>query len=718
VRIAKQFHSRDLRHLPHSSSEVGAFVSVRKQPPHSAAGFGRAVWYFFGGFEKVPRFTVFGQMVNFKIESLSRARKLGGLIFLLALLAGELALSVQRQSQTFDEACHIFAGYRSWKNFDFGINPEHPPLVKLVAAIPLLGMPLKAPAVSRDYFKFVEYTGGREFLYANDADTVLFRARLAVAIFTLLLALSVFFVSRSMWGDGPALLALVLLVFDPNVLAHGALVTTDMGVTFGLFLAIGSFYLYQKKPSWLRLLGAGVATGVCLGTKHSGILIFPMLLLLALTELPLGWESPIKKIALDLWKQALRQIGASAVVAAVSIVVLWSFYGFRYAARAQGQAVIPSLSDFAHRMGPAGSAVVLQTARWHLLPESYLYGVVDVFSPAVIPTFLFGKVYPAGQWFYFPAIFLIKSTVAFLLLCCLIPLTNVLREIKFRRELFFLLIPPAVYFCAALFSGINYGVRHLLPVYPFLIVLAAFCAWKLAQRNRAAAAFVGVLLLAHIASSARAFPNYISYANELWGGPQNAHRILADSNVDWGQGLKAMKRYIDQRQIKDCWFAYFGSVVADSAYYGIPCKPLPASFASAVQLQMPVIPQSVDGPVFLSASEIAGTYWGADWENPYFAFRRAQPSALIADSILVFDGRVDLSPAAALTHEQSSARLLQSGQFDQALAEADGAVAIAPGTPGAHAARGNVLAGMNRKPEALAEFDQAQKLAQTMMAPR
>ncbi len=657
-------------------------------------------------------------MDNLKSEGWRRRRWGGIVLCVLALLAVELGFSARQQSQTFDEACHIFAGYQSWKNFDFGINPEHPPLVKLVAAIPLLGMRLHVSPVPQDYFKFVEYTGGREFLYANDADALLFRARLAAGTFTILLALTVFLVARSMWGGGPAFLALVLLIFDPNILAHGALVTTDIGVTFGLFLAAGCFYLYQKSPSRLRLLGAGLATGVCLGTKHSGILIFPMLLLLAVTDLPPFWDAASNKVAPGIWKRALEQIFSLTAVTAISLLVLWSFYGFRYSARANALAVNPPLSEFARRMGPNGSAIVLQIAHWHLLPESYLYGVVDVYSPAVIPTFLFGKVYPAGQWFYFPAIFVVKSTVAFLILCCLVPLSKALRERKCRREVFFLLIPPVVYFCAALFSGINYGVRHLLPVYPFLIVLAAFSAWHLAQRRRAAAVLVAILLVFHIASSMSAFPDYISYANELWGGPRNAHRILADSNVDWGQGLKAMKRYIDQRQIKDCWFAYFGSVVADAAYYGIPCKPLPASFANAVQLPLPVIPQSVDGPVFLSASEIAGTYWGADWDNPYLSFRNAPPSAVIADSILVYDGKVDLSSAAALTHEQLSARLLQANQLDQALAEADRAVAIAPNMPGAHATRGNILAAMNRKSEALVEFDQAQKLGEAMMSPR
>src|SRR5258708_1653918 len=114
-----------------------------------------------------------------------RMRLVMGVTLLLGVMAAELALSARQQSQIFDEACHIFAGYRSWKNFDFGINPEHPPLVKLVAAIPLLRLPLKGPAVPDDYFKSVEYGIGRDFLYGNDANSLLFRTGLAWALFSI-----------------------------------------------------------------------------------------------------------------------------------------------------------------------------------------------------------------------------------------------------------------------------------------------------------------------------------------------------------------------------------------------------------------------------------------------------------------------------------------------------------------------------------------------------
>src|SRR5579864_4830537 len=222
-------------------------------------------------------------------KSSHRVRLMMGVTLLLFAMAAELALSARQQSQTFDEGVHIFAGYRYWKDFDFGANPEHPPLVKLVAALPLLRLPLRTPSIPDADFKMVEYRTGRDFLYGNDARTILWRARMAAATFTLFLALTVFFLANSMWGEGPAFMALTLFVFEPNFLAHGALVTTDIAATLGIFLGIGSFYLYLKKPSAVRLVGAGLVAGLCLSGKHSGILLFPMLLFLAAAEL-VNWD--------------------------------------------------------------------------------------------------------------------------------------------------------------------------------------------------------------------------------------------------------------------------------------------------------------------------------------------------------------------------------------------------------------------------------------------
>lgn len=639
-----------------------------------------------------------------------------GVALLLAVMAAELALSARQQSQTFDEAVHISAGYRYWKNFDFGANPEHPPLVKLVAAIPLLRRPLRVPSIPEADFKMVGFKTGRDFLYANDANAILWRTRMAAAVFAIGLALTVFLLANSMWGAGPAFLALTLLVFEPNFLAHGALVTTDVGVTFGFFLAVASYYFYLNKPSALRLAGAGVAAGLCLGAKHSGILIFPMLLCLALTQLPPLRDPVSRKFAPGLDKRALRQAASLALIAAIALLVLWSLYGFRYSARPVGLSVNPPLPEFVKPMGHISSAMILQFARWRLLPESYLYGVADIATLGTLPTVIFGKYYPAAQWFYFPAVFIVKSTLAFLVFCCLLPLSAALWGKQFRREMFFLVIPIAIYLGVAMFAGIDYGVRHLLPVYPFLIVLVSFAAWNLAVRGRALTVLVAVLVFCHAASSVHAFPNYIPYANELWGGPAKTHEILADSNVDWGQGLVAMQQYIGRRHITNCWFAYFGSLIVDISYYGIPCHALPTAFADSIHSPMPIVPPQVDGPLFISATEVSRMYWRADWVNPYVSFQRMPPSALIADSILVYDGKVDLSQVSALTHENQAMRLLREQKFDQALAEAETAVEVAPNRPLAHVTRSKILSAMGRSLEAHNEISKANTVADAILA--
>lgn len=647
-----------------------------------------------------------------------RLRIVTGVAILLVVMAAELALSVRQESQTFDEACHIFAGYRYWKNSDFGINFEHPPLVKLVAAVPLLWLPLKVPTVSNggDY-KLVEYAIGREFLYRNDANSLLWRARLAASVFTISMGLAVFLVAYSMFGVGPAFLALTLLVFEPNILAHGALVTTDIGVTLGLFLGVGTFYLHLKKPSNLRLVGAGLAAGLCLGAKHSGILLLPMLVLLALTDLLLFRDSNANWIPPDFAKKALRHGAVLASITAIALTILWSFYDFRYSARPAGLELQPSLIQSAKTIGSSPSAAILGLAHWHLIPEAYLAGIVDVDS-IKLQSFVFGKYYPHAQWFYFPAVFIIKSTLALLFLCALAPFSAALWQKQFRREVLFFLIPAAFYVAVAMYSGVNYGIRHLLPIYPFLIVLVAFGAWHLAARHRALAALVVLLVVFHAGSSVRAFPNYIPYANELWGGPKNTYRFLADSNVDWGQGLKAMKRYIDDRHIKECWFGYFGSLPVDVSYYGIPCKGLPTAFADLLQLPMPIVPPQVEGPVFISATEDSGTYWRTPWVNPYKSFQGVPPAALIADSILVYDGKVDLSGVSALTHENLAMRLARANNWEEALAEADTAVKIAPNRPATHVTRSLILAAVGKKAEADEEIARARTLVDAVAAER
>ncbi len=637
---------------------------------------------------------------------------IAGVAFLLLILVLQLALSVRQQSQTIDEGAHIWAGYRYWQCADYGMNNEHPPLLKLVAAFPLLLMRLQEPTGPCGFTAIeAEFSGARKFLYANDEDAILFRVRLASSIFTLLLAALLFEVAYRMFGAGPAFLALLLLIFDPNVLAHGALVATDVVVACCLLAAVYAFYRYTKAPTAWNLFAAGFMAGLTLVAKHSGILVFPILGALALAEL---WLRCRANGQVNARREALRLAGVLVIVAVVALVVVWAFYGFRFAARPYGQKTFPAESEAqlaqqqtAQRqlIGPI-FPTVLST---HVLPEAYLEGLRNVLDSAALGKrmFLLGKLYPSGRWFYFPAAMLMKSTLAFLLLLAIAPAATQLYRGAYTREILFLLIPAGVFFAAAVIVKINIGMRHIISLYVLLMVLVAAAAWTLARQRRVWAYVVAVLLAAHTASSLRAFPDYLPYANEAWGGSTQVYRLLSDSSADWGQGLKAVKAYLERKGITDCWLAYYGN--ADPGYYHIPCKRLPDGLGNGPFAD---IPQAIRGTVLIGASELTGRTWEPG-EHPYGAFEKIRPSDNIAGSTLVYQGQFDTTLASAMNHQWRSQRFAKEEHWGLALDEARKAVALAPRSPETRYNLGRCLAYQSQTAEARAEYQTALALAQS-----
>jgi hypothetical protein len=231
----------------------------------------------------------------------------------------------------------------SWKHGDFGLNPEHPPLVKLIAALPLLHLPVKMPARQNRFFKLEGFLGGKEFFFSNDADGMLFRARLAVSFFAVLLAVLVFLAAKEMFGTWAGFIALALLAFDPNFLAHDAVVGTDTGLACFRFASIYAFYRYVRAPSAGRLVVAALATGLATSTKHTAILLFPMLALLAVCEILRRDNTADGAPSEAKGKRAIRLAGAPVLITVISVGMLWSFYGFRYEPRVNHLAMESSL---------------------------------------------------------------------------------------------------------------------------------------------------------------------------------------------------------------------------------------------------------------------------------------------------------------------------------------------------------------------------------------
>lgn len=635
---------------------------------------------------------------------------------LIVILAFEMWLSIRHLSQTFDESAHIYSGMEYWQRGDFGVNPEHPPLVKLLAALPLLNLGLKPPAPLDIFFRFASGAGGVQLLYSNDAERLLFRSRVAASLLTLLLAILIFAAGREMFGAEAGLLALVIFVFEPNILANGALVTTDLGAACGIFAAVYFFYRYAKKRTISSLIVCAVVTGLALATKHSVLFIFPLFAVLALTEIFLRRyvpeaDSPAKP---SVSNQAVRWAGSIAVICVVSIVVLWCFYGFRYKARPGNSTITPPLAGYVQGLShPWQRQATLALSHSHLLPEAYVFGLsdIEVISEQGRPAFILGMLYPSGRWFYFPVAFVIKSTLGFLLLLFLLIFSRNLRSVEKRREVLYLVLPVLIYFSIAIISRLDIGFRHVLPIFPFLIVLMAAGAWGLIQQSRRWAYVVAVLLIIHIASSLHAYPYYLSYSNEAWGGPQNTYKVLSDANAGWGSGLKALHQYIADHHITNCWFAY--SELNPFPYYQIPCHVLPTVMSENNGTEQGPLPGSIDGTIFLDEAEHAGFWWGPGTLNPYQQFTTLPPDDVIAGETLVYHGHFDLPRAAAISHLHAAEILLRMGKFEQGMAELQTAIAMNPDAMVPHIDYAIALFQMQRKDEAKAELQKAMTIAHT-----
>jgi hypothetical protein len=629
---------------------------------------------------------------------------------LLVIQATLAVTMVHRESLTFDEDDHMFAGYMMWKAGDYGLNPEHPPLVKLLATVPILWDQLWIPPpLPHAFFKAEAYLNGRDWLARNDGDRqhLVFKMRASAELLALGLCLLVFLAAREWFGDAAGLIALTLVVFDPNVLAHSALVTTDIGVSCFFVAAIWTFYRFATRPTLIRLLIAGVATGLLLATKHSGILVGPMFVFL------IAWEV-LTAPGAERKRTALRLASGLFAIVVLGVFVLWCFYGFRYSARPAGMEFSTSVAKYAATLPHFEYASVVTVSRLHLLPESYLVGLVDVkLAAAFYPTFLLGKVYAHGQWDYFPIVILIKTTLGLLLLIVLAAFAMVTGKLTKRHKLFYTLAPPVIYLAVAMMSGMNIGVRHLLPMYAFAIIFAAAGTVTLPGMDRRWAVVCTVLIAAHIVSSLLVFPNEIAYANEAWGGPQNVHNLLSDANVDWGQQLYQVKQWQDRHPDQECWFAYFARPEIDPGVYGIRCHALPTIDTEYLG-GADVIPPSITGDVVISAGDLSGCEWPSAQVNPYRSFQSLHPDVTIDDSVFVYQGSFAVPEISAVSRAQQSETFLEKRQPGPALVLAREAVAIAPENLFAETALGDAAAASGDKQTAETAWLAAIRTAQQL----
>lgn len=525
-------------------------------------------------------------------------------------------------SPTMDEQNHLARGLAFLRTGDPRFSLEHPPLVNSLSALPLLMLPDVRLPTDHPSWEAPEgwYTFADQLLwvYNHDVERMVFLARLPIIFLTMGLALIGYRFGQALWGRPAGLLTLALLLMDPNILAHGRYTTTDAGGA--TFLLLAAFLLWRawSKDSWQwrPTLAAGIGLGLALGSKLSNLVFLPILALLAI--LPLYGRPWLARAA----GRRLVQYGLALALATLA---LWAIFGFDWGPYQFRTATLAALNEIS---GP--------------LP-TFLAGVEQIIglSGGGRPAFLLGQFSADGWWYYFPVAFAVKTPLPVLLLFVLAASLLLARR-QTRARALYLLLPALGYFLVSMQSGLNIGYRHLLPVLPFLYLLGAGLAARPGAAAEASPAMTRWLqlapagaLLSLLLIDAWLHPHYLSYFNLAAGGPANGSQVLIDSNIDWGQDLKRLKRWMDDEGVERVKLAWFGT--ADPAYYGIAYDPLPG-LPRHFDLWWDVPFDSSDPEPGIYAISVSNL-----WELPltdkhvFPWFRAREPDDRIGYSIYIYD---------------------------------------------------------------------------------
>jgi hypothetical protein len=491
------------------------------------------------------------------------------LLALMAVLGGGAA---QRESVTFDEIAHIAAGVSYLQKLDMRMNQEHPPLAKVVAALPLVlrGAHADYSHVSWTFSNtmFNAYLGewvfGHWFLMKwNDPYSTLAWARVSMLLMTLLLGLVLYVFGAGLGGSWGGLLCLAAFVTMPAFLSFGPLVITDIAVTLFWVLTVWELPNMWRSPSQATIVKFGlVLSGAFLSKFSSGLLFFVFAAFAVSLRFKPPPEQPVEKAELRRWhRRAWRNIAIGTLWAGLFVYIVYLILSWNEPTDSLG--IIPHF--------PASPVL-----RRLLMPVwNYLRGLVlFAFSALSRPTFILGHAYPHGVWFYFPVLFFLKSQLAFLLLLLVavsaaflvkrsLSLQSPLRAgmgLQWRS----IWISLTVFVAACMLNRLDISIRHFSVALALLVLLLAPLPQMLtllSSSNPRAARFgswlaIG-LVLTSIVTAMRAYPNYVPYMNVLSIG-QPGYALLNDSNLDWNQALPEVENFVHQRDLKQVLLDEYG----------------------------------------------------------------------------------------------------------------------------------------------------------------
>lgn len=513
---------------------------------------------------------------------------------LLAVMFILMYTSEQGDSATMDELAHIPSGYSYMTKQDYRLNPEHPPLIKDLSAIPLLFLHLNFPVNVPAWTEYIngQWDMGRIFIYesGNDAEKIIHSARLPIMLLAILFGWLLFRWAAKMYCDKTALLTLFFFTLSPTFIAHSRYVTTDLAAAFGFFIGIAAFINYLYTPNNKNLIITGIAFGTAQLLKFSLVLLGPIYVILAGLWIILNKNqfAPEISFAKYILREILNWIGKIAAIGAIGLIVIWPVYQFHvwnYPVERQLNDTQFTLQSFGIR--PLADSVVWMADKPILRAwGQYFLGVLMVIQRASGGNtgYFMGNVSAAGSLAYFPLLYLLKEHLAFHILTVIALLftvknifssekKNINAITKWMRMNFTImasLIFIGIYILQSVASNLNIGVRHILPTFPFIYLLVSRQTIKWLSLNTLninllqgfweavksllvmssrylikRAIFFGLLLWILI-STISAAPYFLSYYNILGGGVKNGYQIAVDSNYDWGQDLLRLQKWVNE----------------------------------------------------------------------------------------------------------------------------------------------------------------------------
>jgi hypothetical protein len=569
------------------------------------------------------------------------SRRRAGLLcaLLLTLAAAQMLTVVRRKSLTVDEPLLIAAGYYHLTAGDFRPVNEHPPVAKVLGALPLVFGGTRAPAIDPRPQADYEYFLGlfREFWKANEAryETLTFRARVPLVALTLLLGVLVYFVARRMWGGRAAVFAVALYSLEPTVLAHGRVVQTDIPSAFAYLLFAFALYEYLRGPGMVRAALVGLCAGFAVVTKFSMVVLAPVLCVVFAALLLFAGRLKLTRG---------RVAAQAAAVALAAVFAVNAAYFFRQREPEPYNLSLTRLGlPAALDRTLAGPLSFGHLALQKVFPVDFVSGVdwQLAHNRDGHPAGLLGRYSQHGWWYYFPVAFALKTPLPYLLLSLAAlgwALWGLWRRGGERGRLLFLLVPFAVFTAFVLTAKINIGVRYFLPAFPFLFIAAGALLDRLLaglpRRKAAVAALVFVLFGWVGLEAVRAYPDHMSYTNQLASGRPHWY-YLSDSNVEWGDDIRELALYLHERGERRIGAALLNWQVLE--FYGVE--------QASVFTPPGVAPEETRyvalGASVLNGSTVPGQIGDAKLTeeqrvNYFDQFRRRTPEKVFGNSIYLY----------------------------------------------------------------------------------